>query len=270
MRIILVVFLFCISRIVCASTIVVATATGEFGQAVCAELASSGHDLIIVGRNSSKLGELAKSLKQKHKKISVKSAVMDFNDLETIKNVASDLKNNSINGLVLIGPRPSIAKNTIPDSKEWLKLFQEGFFGPLELLKQFDTKLEKGAGIVIISGLTSKYYIPQYSNSNVLRMAWIGEIKNLIYLFKDRNIRVNAISPGVILTSFHKERIQNKAKETTKSFEEQLQKETQDIPLQKFGTVTDVAHLVGFLLSHKASHINGDNLVLDGGESRVY
>ena len=124
--------------------------------------------------------------------------------------------------------------------------------------------------MVIISGLTSKYYIPKYSNSNVVRVAWIGEVKNLVHIFKERLIRVNSISPGVVLTPFHRKRIALKAKEVSVSFEEQLRRETEDIPLHRFGRVTDVAHLILFLLSNKSEHINGDNIVLDGGESRVY
>ena len=54
------------------------------------------------------------------------------------------------------------------------------------------------------------------------------------------------------------------------SYEEQLAKETLNIPLKTYGNTGDVANLISFLLLEKSAHVNGTNILLDGGESNSY
>ncbi len=91
-----------------------------------------------------------------------------------------------------------------------------------------------------------------------------------MHLFATRKIRVNAISPGPILTQHHKNMITEKASLNNISYEEQLLKDTSSIPLKSYGETEDLGNLVVFLLSNKSSHINGSNILLDGGESTSY
>ena len=39
------------------------------------------------------------------------------------------------------------------------------------------------------------------------------------------------------------------------------------VPAKRFGEPEEVAHLVSFLISSKASYINGTNIVIDGGRT---
>lgn len=70
------------------------------------------------------------------------------------------------------------------------------------------------------------------------------------------NIRVNAVCPGVIKTDmlncFSKEDLKNLADET---------------PLGRLGTVQDIANMVSFLVSDKASFVTGQVITVDGGFS---
>ena len=67
------------------------------------------------------------------------------------------------------------------------------------------------------------------------------------------NIRVNAVAPGYIETPMT-EKIINKNSKLLK-----------EIPLQRFGTPSDIANAVRFLLSDEASYITGTTLTIDGG-----
>ncbi len=126
---------------------------------------------------------------------------------------------------------------------------------------------------MVISGSTPVQYMPSYPNTNIIRLAWTGEIKNLTHFLKNkkvRNITVNAISPGPILTPLHREHIMRSADQNGRSFEEEMNNKASSILRGKYGDVEDVANSVSFLLSTKSSHINGTNIILDGGESRSY
>ncbi len=175
-----------------------------------------------------------------------------------------------IKGVVLIGPRPLLSKNDIPSKEEWARTFSETFIGPLEVIRIFGPLIQGNGSIVIISGNSSKNYLPNYPNTNVMRLAWAGEVKNLVQFFANRKIRVNAISPGPIFTKHHEEKIKEKAESSKITVEEQLAKDTASIPLKAYGKPEDVTNLISFLLSDKSGHVNGTNILLDGGESTAY
>src|SRR5690606_28598362 len=69
--------------------------------------------------------------------------------------------------------------------------------------------------------------------------------------YAQQNIRVNSIHPGYIETPL----IRNVQTEATRSKH----------PIQRLGTVDEVANLVIFLLSDQASFITGANYAIDGG-----
>ena len=123
---------------------------------------------------------------------------------------------------------------------------------------------------MVMSGLSSKYLLSGYSNTNVLRIAWNAEIKNLSKHFGKKNIRINAISPGIIMTNHHQDRIKLKAKKNGVSYEKQLELDSSIVPLNNFGKPIDVANLVSFLISTKSKHISGSNIALDGGQATSY
>lgn len=247
----------------------ITASTSGFGIAICETLASEGHSLILAGRNEIKLNTLKANLEKKyHGKYTIE--LFDYSEPYSLPKLGSKLKNQTIDGIVVIPPRVKITATEIPQSEEWADMFKIGFISPLEIIRQALPVLKPEGSIVVISGLTSVHYLENYKNSNVLRKMWIAEVKNLVYQLGDRKIRVNSISPGVILTEFHKIKIQERALKNNKTIEGQLKDEAVEIPLRQHGQPEDIAQSTSFLLSTKAAHINGVNLVIDGGLSKSY
>jgi len=73
---------------------------------------------------------------------------------------------------------------------------------------------------------------------------------------KKRNITVNAVAPGMIVTP-----ISQQVRDLTGD------KIMQIVPLERYGTPEDVANVIGFLCSEDADYINGQVIVVDGGLS---
>ena len=69
----------------------------------------------------------------------------------------------------------------------------------------------------------------------------------------DDNIRVNAVSPGIILTTFH----------DAMTPEQKRNNLDNRIPLHRFGSPDDVADVIALLASN--DFITGENYVVDGG-----
>lgn len=69
------------------------------------------------------------------------------------------------------------------------------------------------------------------------------------------NIRVNAVSPGVIATDFH-----------SQTNKELMENWKQGIPAKRFGTPEEVANVIYFLTSDEASYLVGEVIQINGGQ----
>jgi len=85
----------------------------------------------------------------------------------------------------------------------------------------------------------------------------IGLTKTAALEYADKNVRVNAVCPGPIMTPML-ERIMK----TTPGFREQIMA---GVPEYRIGQPKDVAQAILFLSTDQASYITGQNLAIDGG-----
>ncbi|MCK0145086.1 3-oxoacyl-ACP reductase FabG [Arenibacter sp. F26102] len=102
--------------------------------------------------------------------------------------------------------------------------------------------------MVSVSGLKGT---PGQTNYSAAKGGIIAATKALAQEIAKRNITVNAVAPGFIRTDM-----------TGELNEKELKKM---IPLNRFGEAEEVAHLVSFLASKKASYITGEVININGG-----
>ena len=82
----------------------------------------------------------------------------------------------------------------------------------------------------------------------------IGLTKTIARELAARGVTANAVAPGFISTDM-----------TDALSEKQREAIGGQIPMKRFGTVDDVAHLVGFLASEESGYITGQVICIDGG-----
>jgi len=80
-----------------------------------------------------------------------------------------------------------------------------------------------------------------------------------------RNIRINVVSPGVIVTPVFKTEL-NMSDDQVEAY---LKKVAETTPLGRAGEPDEVAKAVSFLASEEASYITGIELFVDGGRAQV-
>lgn len=116
---------------------------------------------------------------------------------------------------------------------------------------------ERGDGaVIIISSVASIKGNTHLGAYGISKAADLGIVMNLAVEWGPRNVRVNAISPGIIKTDFAKALWEN-----PEIYDATIQK----APLRRIGDVDDVAGIAIMLASRAGNFITGQNIVVDGG-----
>jgi NAD(P)-dependent dehydrogenase (short-subunit alcohol dehydrogenase family) len=124
--------------------------------------------------------------------------------------------------------------------------------------------LPEGASIILNASIVSIKGTPAFSVYSATKAAVRSFARNWILDLKERQIRVNAISPGVVPTPGY---------DLLGLSDEQLQEfvtsQASTIPLGRVGTPDEIAKAVVFLASDDSSFVNGIELFVDGGMAQI-
>lgn len=254
--------------------IIVTGATGGIGSHLCRHLVSKGKNLILVARNEESLQTLKTNLKESQANANILSVAADFEEHSSLSTVADlvDKESFSVSGLVVMPPQIPPTEGCLPASGVWDDIFKRSFIGPLELIKNCLPHLEKSKGskIVIVSGISSAQVLSHYATSNVLRTAWLGQAKTMAAALGPKGVHVNTLSLGGVMTDKYHDKLSKKATSNGRTFDEQMLKEVDNVPLRKYATTEDVANAIEGLLSDFSNHFTGHNFICDGGFTRAY
>ncbi|WP_249870806.1 SDR family NAD(P)-dependent oxidoreductase [Oceanobacillus saliphilus] len=144
--------------------------------------------------------------------------------------------------------------------KKIIDINQNGIFYGMRAV--LPTMVENNKGSIInissLAGLRHDITVnPAYTAS---KFAVRGLTKQAAYEFADKNIRINAVLPGAILTPMAEATL-------TK---EQIDDVSQNLlPMKRFADPKEVSEVVAFLASDKASYVSGADYVVDGGRATI-
>lgn len=238
--------------------ILITGATSGIGEQ-CALSISKDKNIVLSGRNHEKLDALRTRCNNSERHIIWQC---DFEtERENIYNsLNSLLKDNEITidsyincaGVTQILPIKNFSTRYID------KIFNVNFFSTIEILRALLKKDNKNAlkCVILISGLWSI----RGDVGNSIYASSKGAINSLVYSLAQElapDVRINAVSPGAILTPMTK---------TLLSDEASMSKILKDYPLG-LGSMEDVVNYIEFLLSDKSKWVTGQNIIIDGGRS---
>lgn len=119
-----------------------------------------------------------------------------------------------------------------------------------------------GGSIVNIASVHGHRIIPDAFPYPVAKHALIGLTKALGIQYAARNVRVNSISPGLILSE--------RVVQWLESDPEEARRQIELLPPKRVGEPTEVAYTALFLASDEARFINATDILIDGGRSQLY
>ena len=148
--------------------------------------------------------------------------------------------------------------------EDWERCFSQNLKGAWQLARAvLPGMLAQGAGsIVNIASVHGHKIIPGAFPYPVAKHGLIGLTRSLGIEYAARGIRVNSISPGLILVP----RIEAWFEREPGARERQ----TELLPPKRIGTPQEVAYTALFLASDEARFINATDILIDGGRSQVY
>ena len=139
---------------------------------------------------------------------------------------------------------------------QWQRVIQTNLNSNFKIIKsQLPNMISNKYGKIIgISSVVASTGNPGQTNYVSSKSGMIGLYKSIAHEVARRNINVNIVSPGYIVTPM-----------TNKLDENQKKQILSKIPMQKFGKPEDVANLVYFLSTDESSYFTGQNFNVNGG-----
>lgn len=138
-------------------------------------------------------------------------------------------------------------------NEEWSDVLNtnlNGFLYTTRLLIK-DMLINKFGRIINVVSLSGVKGLPGQANYSAAKAGVIGATKALAQEVAKKNVTVNAVAPGFIRTDMTRDLNEKELKAV--------------IPMNRFGEPEEVAHVVGFLASEKASYITGAVINVNGG-----
>jgi len=166
------------------------------------------------------------------------------------------------------GPRPGRFDRLGPD--DWEAAFRLTLRSAVELCRHAvpDMKAAGWGRIVLLTSVSVKQPIEGLMLSNSLRAAVAGFAKTLSNEYGSHGILVNTVCPGYTLTDRLVELADIRAREAGLTSQEALDSMASNTPVARIARPEEVAAVVCFLCSERASYVTGTVLPVDGGLHR--
>lgn len=236
-------------------TILVTGASSGIGKATAIECSKLGATVVLTARNEERLKATFEALEgDGHQML-----LCDLSNEEDLDALVAAIP--EVQGIVNNAGYTQLLPVNFIKASAFEQILKVNTIAPICLLQKMlkKKKLKAGSSIVFTSSLAGLgYTTPGNSMYTASKGAISSFIKNAAIELAPKQIRVNAVCPGMVNT-----RILELGTVTAAQLEEDEKK----YPLGRYGEPRDIALAIIYLLSNASAWVTGTNLVIDGGIS---
>jgi 3-oxoacyl-[acyl-carrier protein] reductase len=239
------------------------------GRSIVEEFLKEEASVIITGRSQMSLDQTYENLSANYSKQKIFTHAGDLTvgaEIEQCLNF-TDQVFGGLDVLVLnIGSGKS-SPGLEADLLEWERMFRINYWGAITFVKEAIPLLKRGAdpNVVFIGSIAGLEYIGAPVSYSAAKAALTVSAQSIAGIVASDGIRINVIAPGNV--KFPGGRWEEIQRERPEMVEELLETK---VPQKRFASPQQIADLVLFVASTRASFITGSVFTIDGGQSLRY
>ena len=240
-------------------------ASSGIGRAAASLFASNGYSVVAFGRNESELGALRDDSREASG--SIRIHLGDITEISQVDRVVSETIDSLGRIDVLVNAAGIIKTGSILDTTldEWDKMMNINLRSAFYLMQKCVPHLTATKGNVVnVSSVTGTRAFPNVLAYCVSKAATDQLTRCTALELAPKGIRVNAVNPGVVVTNLHK-----RGGMSEPDYAKFLEHSKSTHPIGRPGRPEEVAELIYFLASEKASWITGATYEIDGGRAQT-
>ena len=236
--------------------ILVLGGTSGIGKQLGKDLYDEGHKVYSSGRSIDKI----QLLQESNPNITYLKA--DLTNSEDIDLLINNLE-VPLDGLVYSAGSIYLKPIKYLNEKDFEDTIEINLTVPFKLIKRLlqSKKLSKGASIVLMSSITGMHKgLAGGIAYGASKAGLIGMMKSMAIELAKRKIRINAISPGMIITEGTNNYLKSLGDETVRA-------DLKNYPLGKYGSTDDISAMVIYLMNEGSAWVTGQDFIIDGGRT---
>lgn len=249
-------------------TAIVCGSSKGLGRACAEVLASEGVNLVLCSRNFDRIFDCARYISETYgtevMPVSCDIAQPDSPD-KLVREAAGKFGGVDILVNNAGGPPPGGFQEL--DDSAWELAFNLTLMSAVRMTRAvLPIMITRGWGrIVNLTSISVRQPVPNLLLSNSLRTAVVGMAKTLSAEIADKGILINTIATGNFDTERLRALFENRAQKHGITPEKARAEAEAAIPMKRLGNPYELAWLVAFLASERASYITGTTISVDGG-----
>jgi NAD(P)-dependent dehydrogenase (short-subunit alcohol dehydrogenase family) len=236
------------------------------GLAIAGELAREGTAVSICARNPDEVAAAAKQLRDLG--ASVHEQVLDVTVPEQVTGYV-DAAAGALGGIDILvnnagGAHPGTFETLTDD--DWHDDLDVKLFSQIRCTRAALPHLRRSSAprVININAVYGKYPDPRFFATTVIRAACLNLTKALAIEYGPEGILVNSVNIGFVVTP-QWENIRSKRAPELSQEEFFAALTAEEVPLGRFGDVSEVSGLVAFLAGDRASYLTGTSIDVAGG-----
>ena len=232
--------------------------TTGIGLAVAKLFAAEGAQVFVTGTNPSRLEAARTELK------GVAEVIAADAGSTTDTQALAQRFTRGLDVLVLNAGIAKFAAINAMDERTFDQTFRVNVKGPWLALKYLGPLLRSSGAAVVVSSVNNQLGMAGSSAYAASKAAVRSLVRVAAAELAAQGVRVNAVSPGPIETPLY-----GKLGFSAETLDGMTQGLIARIPLGRFGSAEEVANATLFLASSDSSYMTGEEIVLDGGMTRI-